>query len=34
VNAFIALLLFVTTLALVAMIISVEGMHRKPQPAE
>ena len=34
VNAFIALLLFVTTLALVAMIISVEGTQRKPQPAE
>ena len=34
VNAFIALLLFVTTLALVAMIISVEGRHRRPQPAE
>jgi MFS family permease len=34
VNAFIALLLFVTTLALVAMIISVEGRQRKPQPAE
>jgi MFS family permease len=34
VNAFIALLLFVTTLALVAMIISVEGGQRKPQPAE
>lgn len=34
VNAFIALLLFVTTLALVAMIISVEGRERKPQPAE
>ena len=34
VNAFIALLLFVTTLALVAMIISVEGSQRKPQPAE
>jgi MFS family permease len=33
VNAFIALLLFVTTLALVAMIISVEGRHRT-QPAE
>jgi len=34
VNASIALLLFVTTLALVAMIISVEGRQRKPQPAE
>jgi len=34
VNAFIALLLFVTTLALVAMIIGVEGGQRKPQPAE
>ncbi|MFY9684433.1 MAG: MFS transporter [Pseudolabrys sp.] len=34
VNAVIALLLFITTLALVAMIISVEGRHRKPQPAE
>jgi MFS family permease len=34
VNAVIALLLFVTTLALVAMIISVEGRQRKPQPAE
>jgi MFS family permease len=34
VNAVIALLLFVTTLALVAMIISVEGRYRKPQPAE
>ncbi|HET7803797.1 MAG TPA: MFS transporter [Pseudolabrys sp.] len=34
VNAFIALLLFITTLALVAMIISVEGRQRKPQPAE
>jgi MFS family permease len=34
VNAFIALLLFVTTLALVAMIISVEGRQHKPQPAE
>jgi hypothetical protein len=30
----IALLLFVTTLALVAMIISVEGKQRAPQPAE
>jgi hypothetical protein len=34
VNAFIALLLFATTLALVAMIISVEGRQRAPQPAE
>ncbi|HET7912817.1 MAG TPA: MFS transporter [Pseudolabrys sp.] len=34
VNAVIALLLFITTLALVAMIISVEGRQRKPQPAE
>ncbi|HET7190749.1 MAG TPA: MFS transporter [Pseudolabrys sp.] len=34
VNAAIALLLFVTTLALVAMIISVEGKQRAPQPAE
>jgi MFS family permease len=34
VNAFIALLLFITTLALVAIIISVEGGQRKPQPAE
>ncbi|MGC1669712.1 MAG: MFS transporter, partial [Pseudolabrys sp.] len=34
VNAVIALLLFVTTLALVAMIISVEGKQRAPQPAE
>jgi MFS family permease len=34
VNAVIAFLLFVTTLALVAMIISVEGSQRKPQPAE
>jgi MFS family permease len=34
VNAVIALLLFVTTLALVAMIISVEGKQRHPQPAE
>jgi MFS family permease len=34
VNAVIALLLFVTTLALVAMIISVEGKQRSPQPAE
>jgi MFS family permease len=34
VNAVIALLLFVTTLALVAMIISVEGRQRKAQPAE
>jgi MFS family permease len=34
VNAVIALLLFVTTLALVAMIVSVEGRQRKPQPAE
>jgi MFS family permease len=34
VNAVIALLLFVTTLALVAMIINVEGKQRAPQPAE
>jgi len=34
VNAIIALLLFITTLALVAMIISVEGKQRSPQPAE
>jgi MFS family permease len=34
VNAVIALLLFATTLALVAMIISVEGRQRTPQPAE
>jgi len=34
VNAAIALLLFVTTLALVAMIINVEGKQRAPQPAE
>jgi MFS family permease len=34
VNAVIALLLFLTTLALVAMIISVEGKQRSPQPAE
>ena len=34
VNAVIALLLFVTTLALVALIISVEGRQRRPQPAE
>lgn len=34
VNAVIALLLFVTTLVLVAMIISVEGKQRSPQPAE
>jgi MFS family permease len=34
VNAVIALLLFVTTLALVALIISVEGKHSAPQPAE
>jgi len=34
VNAVIALLLFVTTLALVMMIINVEGRQSKPQPAE
>jgi MFS family permease len=34
VNALIALLLFVATLALVAMIVSVEGKQRAPQPAE
>ncbi|MGE5770575.1 MAG: MFS transporter [Hyphomicrobiales bacterium] len=34
VNAVIALLLFITTLALVAMIISVEGKQRSAQPAE
>ena len=34
VDAAIALLLFVTTLALVAMIINVEGKQRAPQPAE
>jgi MFS family permease len=34
VNAIIALLLFVTTLALVLTIISVEGKQRSPQPAE
>ncbi|HZP71557.1 MAG TPA: MFS transporter [Pseudolabrys sp.] len=34
VNAVIALLLFVATLALVAMIVSIEGKQRKPQPAE
>jgi MFS family permease len=34
VNAVIALLLFLATLALVAMIISVEGKQRSPQPAE
>ena len=34
VNAVIALLLFLTTLALVAMIINVEGKQRSPQPAE
>ena len=34
VNAVIALLLFACTLALVAMIISVEGKHRAAQPAE
>jgi MFS family permease len=34
VNAVIALLLFVTTLALVALIISVEGKRPAPQPAE
>jgi len=34
VNAVIALLLFITTLALVAMIVSVEGKQSAPQPAE
>jgi hypothetical protein len=34
VNAVIALVLFLTTLALVAMIISVEGKQQSPQPAE
>jgi MFS family permease len=34
VNAVIALLLFLATLALVAMIINVEGKQRSPQPAE
>ncbi len=34
VNAVIALLLFVTTIALVAMIVSVEGKQNAPQPAE
>ncbi|MSO68447.1 MAG: MFS transporter [Pseudolabrys sp.] len=34
VNAMIALLLFVATLGLVAMIVSVEGKHRAAQPAE
>jgi MFS family permease len=34
VNAVIALLLFVTTLGLVALIINVEGEQRAPQPAE
>ena len=34
VNAVIAFLLFVTTLALVTLIISVEGKQRRPQPAE
>jgi len=34
VNAMIALLLFLTTLALVAMIVSVEGKHAATQPAE
>ncbi len=34
VNAIIALLLFVATLGLVAMIVSVEGKHRAAQPAE
>jgi hypothetical protein len=34
VNAIIALLLFVTTLALVSLIVSVEGKLRAPQPAE
>ncbi|HEY1475920.1 MAG TPA: MFS transporter [Pseudolabrys sp.] len=33
-NAMIALLLFVTTLALVAMIVNVEGKQSAPQPAE
>ena len=34
VNAMIALLLFLATLALVAMIVSVEGKHAATQPAE
>ena len=34
VNAVIALLLFMTTIALVALIVSVEGKHRAAQPAE
>jgi hypothetical protein len=34
VNAVIALLLFVTTVALVSLIVSVEGKLRAPQPAE
>ena len=34
VNAMIALLLFLTTLGLVAMIVSLEGKHRATQPAE
>lgn len=34
VNAAIALLLFITTLGLVAMIVNVEGKQRAPQPAE
>ena len=34
VNAVIALLMFVTTLALVAMIVSIEGKQNAPQPAE
>jgi len=34
VNAVIALLLFIATLGLVAMIVSVEGKHRAAQPAE
>ena len=34
VNAVIALLLFLTTVALVALIISVESKQRSPQPAE
>jgi MFS family permease len=34
VNAVIALLLFIATLALVAMIINVEGKQSAPQPAE
>ena len=34
VNAVIALLLFVTTVALVALIVNVEGKHAAAQPAE